>query len=402
MNTNLKRIKVLVFTTVFPNSRQPGLGIFVRERLFRVAKACELKVVAPVPWFPFARFLRPNYRPDVPEKEIQEGIEVFHPKFFSVPGVLKCLDGLFLFLSVRSLVRKIQRRFDFHIIDAHFAYPDGMAAVLLARSFKRPVTITLRGTIVPLSKYLLRRLQIVYALKKASKVFAVSNSLKSTAVSLGIKSSKIEVISNGVDTEKFSPIPKDEVRQELGLPTRKKIVISVGGLVRRKGFHRVIRVLPEVIERHNDLLYVIVGGPTVEGNIGPELRKQVKESNLDNHVHFTGPLPHDQVRKWLNAADLFCLATSNEGWANVFFEAMACGKPVVATRVGGNEEVIKSSDYGILIDLGDQEQLRDAIIQALEMEWDHRKIVEYAFQNTWEKVAQKVLHEFQKIAVSSQ
>ncbi len=181
----------------------------------------------------------------------------------------------------------------------------------------------------------------------------------------------------------------------------KKIIISVGGLVKRKGFHRVLAVLPEVLKRHDNLLYVIVGGPTVEGDFSPELRKQVQESNLDGHVHFTGPLPHDQVRKWLNAADLFCLATSNEGWANVFFEAMACGKPVVATKVGGNGEVIKSRDYGILVDPGNQEQLKDAMIQALEMEWDHRKIVEYAFQNTWEKVAQKVLNELREIAVNS-
>lgn len=394
-------MKVLVLTTVFPNSKQPSLGVFVRERMFRVAKECELKVVAPVPWFPFARFLKPNYRQPVPEKEIQEGVEVYHPRFFSVPGVLKCLDGLFLFLSLLAPLKKIQERFHFDIIDAHFAYPDGLAAVLLGRYLKRPVTITLRGTIVPLSKYFLRRVQIVYALKKASRIFAVSNSLKNTAVSLGIKPSKIEVISNGVDSKKFFPMPKAEVRQELGLPIGKKIVISVGGLVKRKGFHRVIAVLPEVIKRHDNLLYVIVGGPTVEGDIGPELRKQVQESNLDGHVHFTGPLPHDQVRKWLNAADIFCLATSNEGWANVFFEAMACGKPVVATRVGGNGEVIKSKDYGFLVDLDSPEQLRDALIQALEVEWDHHKIVEYAFQNTWEKVAQKVLNELREIVTGN-
>jgi len=135
----------------------------------------------------------------------------------------------------------------------------------------------------------------------------------------------------------------------------------------------------------------------VEGDFGPELKKQVKELNLDDHVHFTGPLPYDQIRKWLNAADIFCLATSNEGWANVFFEAMGCGKPVVTTRVGGNEEVVKSADYGILVDLDDQKQLKNAIIEALEKKWDHRKIIEYAAENNWEEVARKVLQELRKI-----
>jgi len=393
-------MKVLVLTTVFPNCKQPTLGTFVRERMFRVAKECELKVVAPVPWFPFARFLRPNYRPLVPRKEIQETIEVYHPRFFSVPGVLKCLDGLFLFLSLLSPLKRIRKDFDFDIIDAHFSYPEGLGAVLLARFFNRPVTITLRGTIVPLCKYFLRRIQIIYALRKATKVFSVSNSLKKKAVSLGIESSKIQAIPNGIDTDKFFRVPKDEARRELGLPLNKKIIISVGGLVKRKGFHSVLAVLPEVIKKYKEVLYVIVGGPTVEGDLGPELKKQVKELNLDDHVRFTGPLPYDKVRKWLNAADIFCLATSNEGWANVFFEAMACGKPVVTTRVGGNEEVVKSADYGILVDLDDQKQLKNAIIKALEKKWDHRKIIEYAAENNWEEVAQKVLHEFKEIASS--
>ena len=393
-------MKVLVLTTVFPNCKQPTLGTFVRERMFRVAKECELKVVAPVPWFPFARYLKPNYRPIVPRKEIQEGVEVYHPRFFSVPGVLKCLDGLFFFLSLLSPLRRIRNDFDFDIIDAHFSYPEGLGAVLLGRFFDRPVTITLRGTIVPLSKYLLRRVQIIYALRKATKVFSVSNSLKEKAVSLGIESSKILPIPNGVDTEKFFPMPKDEARHELGLPFDRKIIISVGGLVKRKGFHRVLAVLPEVTEKYKEILYVIVGGPTVEGDIGPELKKQVKELHLDGHVRFTGPLPHDQVRIWLNAADIFCLATSNEGWANVFFEAMACGKPVVTTKVGGNEEVVKSANYGILVDLNDQKQLKNAIIEALEKKWDHRKIIEYASENNWENVARKVLQEFKKIGDS--
>ena len=390
-------MKILVLTTVFPNCKQPTLGTFVRERMFRVAKECELKVVAPVPWFPFARYLKPNYRPIVPRKEIQQGIEVYHPRFFSIPGVLKCLDGLFFFLSLLSPLKRIRDDFDFDIIDAHFSYPEGLGAVLLGRFFDRPVTITLRGTIVPLSKYFLRRIQIIYALRNATKVFSVSNSLKKKAVSLGIESSKILPIPNGVDMERFFPVPKDEARQELDLPLDKKIIISVGGLVKRKGFHRVLAVLPEVTEKYKEILYVIVGGPTVEGDFGPELRKQVKELNLDGHVRFTGPLPHDQVRKWLNAADIFCLATSNEGWANVFFEAMACGKPVVTTKVGGNEEVVKSANYGILVDLDDQKQLKDAIIEALEKKWDHQKIIEYASENNWENVARKVLQELNNI-----
>ncbi len=391
------RLKILVITSVFPNKKQPTLGTFVRERMLRVAKHCDVKVVGPAPWFPFIRCIKKNYRPLVPKIEIQDGIEIYHPKFFNFPGLFKCLDGFLFFLSSILTLYKIRKSFDFDIIDAHFAYPDGLGAVLLGRLFKKPIAITLRGTIVPLSMYRLRRIQISFALKRADIVFSVCKALKDVAVNLGVQENKIVVVSNGVDTNRFKPLNQIETRKELNLSLDKKIIISIGGLVKRKGFHKIIQALPSIVRKKPDILLVIVGGASVEGNFKPELDRLVEKLTLKDHVLFAGNIPHRDVYKWINASDIFCLVTSNEGWANVLLEALACGKPVVTTTVGGNREVIKSDDYGILVSPEDNKELENALLRAFEKEWNDEKLINYACLHSWDNAANLILRNFREI-----
>ena len=206
--------------------------------MFRVGKHLPIVVVAPQPWFPFQnliRIWRPYFRPAAPAFEIQDGVEVYHPRFFCIPGLLKRFDGLFVATSSFLTLRGLRSRFDFNVLDAHFAYPDGYGATLLGKWFKVPVTITLRGTEVPLSRFLQRRKRIVKAIERADRVFSVSGSLKTHVQSLGAGGDKIRVVGNGVDTTKFYPMDRTEARSELGLPGDALTLISVGALVERKG-----------------------------------------------------------------------------------------------------------------------------------------------------------------------
>ena len=387
-------IKVLIFTTVYPNEKQPNLGVFVRERMSRVAKHCEIKVIAPVPYFPFAGLFKEKYRKRIPLIEHQQGIEVFHPKFFLIPGIMKFLDGFFLYLSTKRFVRKIQKTFDFDLIDSHFAYPDGFAAVLLGRHFKKPVIITLRGTLNRLINYKGRRQAIRFALKNASRVFSVSAYLVKLAKSLGIDESKFIVIPNGVDTSKFQVLDKSECRDKLGIPQDKKVIISVGALVERKGHHRVIETLPDLIKNHPNLLYIVVGGGSVEGDMSISLYEQVRELDLTEHVRFAGEIPHSKVNEFLCASDIFALATRFEGWANVFFEAMACGLPVITTNICGNAEVVRNGENGLLVPFGNRQALAAAINKALMTNWNREAIINYAHGRTWDQVADDVYEQF--------
>jgi glycosyltransferase involved in cell wall biosynthesis len=389
--------RLVVFTTLFPHAGQPGAGLFIRERMFRVAKVLPLTVVAPVPWFPLQGLLRrwkPGFRPVAPKLEIQDGIEVRHPRFFSVPGAFKWLDGLFMALSCLPTMLRLKRSFAFNVIDAHFAYPDGYAATLLGRWLRVAVTITLRGTEVPLARDPRRRRRLVLALERARRVFSVSDSLRRHVVSLGVPREKIVVIGNGIDTAVFHRVERRAARDTLHLPVDAPVLISVGALVERKGFHRVMECLPALRQRFPGLRYLVVGGASPEGDWSTVLRGRVAELGLQDCVTFLGALPAKELKVPLSAADIFVLATRNEGWANVFLEAMACGLPVVTTAVGGNAEVVAHPGLGILVPFGEPDELGRAVGQALGHDWDRDSIVAHARVNDWDKRVAVLVDEF--------
>ena len=162
----------------------------------------------------------------------------------------------------------------------------------------------------------------------------------------------------------------------------------------RKGFHRVIELLPDLLQIQPDLRYLIVGGTSPEGDMREELLEQVRSLNLEDRVHFLGSMPAAEIRWPLSAADVFVLATSNEGWANVFLEAMACGLPVVTTDVGGNAEVVCKPEVGTIVPFGDKQRLLQGIATALDTEWDRAKIRLYAEDNRWESRVSRLRDKF--------
>jgi len=205
-----------------------------------------------------------------------------------------------------------------------------------------------------------------------------------------------------VDLDKFYPLPRSECRNKLGLSPEQPVLITVGGLVERKGFHRVIELLPGLLKDYPSLCYLIVGGPCAEGNYEPQLRAQVERLGVQSRVRFLGPMPSERLKEVLSAADLFVLATSNEGWANVFLEAMACGLPVVTTDVGGNAEVVCQTDLGIVVPFGDASELEAGIRQALNSKWDNQHILDYARDNSWDKRVDVLLEEFIRFGKSDE
>lgn len=391
---------LIVFSTLFPSVARPGAGLFIRERMFRVAQYRPLVVVSPQPWFPgqsLIRRLRPGYRPQAPSLEIQQGIRVYHPRFLSVPGLLRRFDAWSMALGSFFLLRRLKAE-GARLIDAHFAYPDGEAATRLGRWLDLPVTITLRGTEVPHSKNPALRPRLSRTLQAADHVFSVSDSLRRLAIELGAAADKTEVVGNGVDTTRFSAMDRSEARRRYGLPATAQVLVSVGGLVERKGMHRVIASLPGLLSRHPELHYVIVGGGSPEGDMRTELDIQVSQLGLAGRVHFLGALPPDELKWPLSASDVFVLSTRNEGWANVFLEAMACGLPVISTDVGGNAEVVCREELGRIVPFDDAPALQSALDAALSQDWDNAAIIEYARANQWDKRVAQLLHAFDRLA----
>lgn len=394
--------RLVVFSTLFPNAAQPQAGLFVRERMFRVGRCLPITVVAPVPWFPLQaviRWWRPHFRPSVAAREVQEGVEVLHPRFLCFPGVLKWLDGLLLAMCAYPLLKTLRRQGRMHVLDAHFGYPDGYAATLLGRWLGVPVTITLRGTEVRHAATPALRGRLARALHGAAKVFSVSESLRSVALDLGVPEERTLVVGNGVDAARFQCLPRAACRRELNIPVEAPVLVSVGALTERKGFHRVIELLPALRARWPNLLYLVVGGSGPEGDWRGRLEADVSRRGLEDAVRFLGPLDPDRLNVPLSAADVFVLATRNEGWANVFLEAMACGLPVVTTDVGGNREVVTNEQLGTIVPFGRASELEAAIDRALRTPWDRAVIRAHAERNDWSQRVEVLCREFERIAL---
>lgn len=391
---------IVVLSSLFPSSAQSGAGLFIRERMFRVGAVLPLAVVAPKPWFPLQGLLRrwrPGFRPATAPHERQSGFDVWFPRFLSFPGALKGLDGFFMALGSLPRFWQLKRAGRLDLIDAHFGYPDGYAATMLGRWLNVPVTITLRGTEQRHAQDASLAPRLALALQRATRLIAVSQSLRRVAIRLGVAEEKVLVVGNGVDLQKFRPVGRSEARRALGLPECEPVLVTVGGLVERKGFHRVIELLPELRKQFPGLVYLVVGGPSPEGDMGAELKRQVAELGLVDAVRFMGPLAPERLREPLSAADVFVLSTRNEGWANVFLEAMACGIPVVTTDVGGNSEVVCRPELGSVVPFGDQASLRESIEHALGFDWDAAAIRRYAEDNTWDLRVDELVRLFEHL-----
>jgi glycosyltransferase involved in cell wall biosynthesis len=388
-------VAVLVLSSVFPSCTRPTFGVFVRERVRHVAKSCRVVVVAPVPWSPFNGWVRGLDLADTPRVESQAGMLVYHPRFVSPPALGKCWDGLLYFASLLRFVVRLRRRFPFDLIDAHFSYPDGLAGVLLGRALGRPTLITLRGTHdLRHASYRLRRAQIRFALTTASRIIVVSDSLARAAVSLGVPADRLRVVPNGVDLEKFRPLDREVARRRLGLPTDGRILLTVGHLTGGKGQHRVVGILPRLLERHPDLFYVSVGNDPSGGRYRRWLEDLAVGDGVAHRVRIVPARPHEEIPLWMAAADLFCLATQNEGWCNALTEALACGLPVVTTRVGGNAEMVRDGHNGLLVPFGDDESLGLAITDGLTRAWDRNAVAADGRAYSWDHAAAAVVQEF--------
>jgi teichuronic acid biosynthesis glycosyltransferase TuaC len=384
-----KRVRILAYTSLFPNSQKPVQGIFIFQRLANLARrpGNEVRVLAPVPYFPkWLRLTKWQAEGQVLRQETFEDLTVCHPRYPLLPKISMPFQGLLMFLGSYLTARKMKREMQFECIDAHFVYPDGFAAVLLGKLLEVPVVVSARGTDINLyPTFKLIRPLIRWTLRHADGVIAVSVSLQSVMTKLGISADHIRVIGNGIDLSRFHPVDPAEARTRLGLPQIGQAIVSVGGLIPRKGFHLLIPAVAMIAPRFPELQLYILG----EGEYRPKLEALARECGVTERVHFRGRVPNELLRFWFSAAEVSCLASSREGWANVLQESLACGTPVVATRVWGAPEIIVSPDLGLLVER-DTHAIAATLEQALTKQWDRLAIARHASQRTWQIVANEV------------
>jgi len=389
-------IRILTFTTLFPNDVQPRHGIFVEQRLRKLLDlgGIEARVIAPVPWFPFRAKLFGQYAQyaSVAREEVRHGIHTSHPKYLNIPKIgMSLAPFLIAFFTYFHVRKMIKNGFEFDLIDAHYFYPDGVAAAILASLLKKPLVITARGSDINLlPNYSIPRRLILWATSKAWMSFTVCNALKDKMTELGAEGGKVHVMRNGVDHEKFRLLDREQCRKKLSIdqPT----LLSVGNLVELKGHHLVIEAMKSLPEHE----LVIVG----DGEEYKNLVDLTKKLGVDNRVRFLGTINQEQLVEVYNAVDILVLASSREGWANVLLESMACGTPVVATNVGGTLEVVKSKEAGIVIPERTSKAILDGVSELSQGYPERSATRAYAKKFSWEETVTAIHKQFDIISAT--
>ena len=385
--------RLLTFSTLFPNAERPNHGIFVENRLRHLLATGEAAatVLAPVPYFPFAsqHFGDWSRHARVPGRETRHGLAIHHPRYPVLPRVGMSVAPWLLYRASLPLARRLMAGQGFDLIDAHYVYPDGVAAVWLGAALGLPVVITARGSdVTQLPDFAVPRRLIQGAIGRAAGLIGVSSALRERLIALGADPARTVTLRNGIDTAMFHP-PADRAAARAALGLTRPTLISVGGLIPRKRHHLTIdamRLLPGM-----ELL--IVG----EGPERPALRARIDAAGLSDRVRLLGPVPHAALPACYGAADASVLASSREGWANVLLESMACGTPVIASDIPGNPEVVRAPEAGLILRANTAEGIAEAARALSADPPDRAATRRYAEAFGWEETSRGQLALFRRV-----
>ena len=387
-------VRIVTFSTLFPSSLRPGHGIFVETRLRELVSSgkVEARVIAPVPWFfskysifgEYARITR------TPLRETRNGLDVQHPRYFLPPKIGMNIAPFTLALGAAPAVQRLlDEGYDFDVIDAHYYYPDGVAAALLGQFFKKPFVVTARGSDINLiGNYTIPRKLIQWTANKSYASIGVSAALTKTMATLGLAASKLVTMRNGIDLVRFKPMPKAQARKILGwsaVPT----LISVGNLVENKGHHIAIEALSDL----ENFSLVIAG----EGPERQALEVLATRIGVNSRVSFVGRIEQMDLPVYYSAADILVLPSRREGWPNVLLEAMACGTPVVAADVGGVAEIVTANVAGRRL----QKRSSTELVSAVQTLWasypDALAVRTHAESFSWQSTTAAQIRLFESI-----
>lgn len=373
-------MRVLTFTSLYPNKIDPQLGIFVKTRMdyFDQIEGTSRKVIAPVHYAPLLG-LHPSSKfhsfNQIPREERQGNIPVYHPRYMTIPGtnLINVVDAMAR--AAEKTIDKIYPKGEtFDLIDGHYLYPDGIAAFKMATKHNKPLILTARGSDVNFwmeQKH--HKASIMEALNYAAKVICVSQALKQRLIQHGIAEDKLVVLMNGVDKSIFKADISDD--------NRGRYLLTVGNLVPLKGHEYILRALVAFPEE----TLLIIG----TGECEKSLKRLAQQLNISDRVSFLTHIPHLELPPYYRGAKATILMSSMEGMPNVVLESLASGTPVIATNVGGIPEVL-TKDNGILLPDRTWEALRDALKQALDRDWNNHQISKDMNYLNWPETARKL------------
>jgi len=357
--------KVLELSHLYPVSYNHRIGMAIHLPMRAMGKLdCEVRMVTPIPWspFPINRITKDwkSYS-EVPVLGRIDNVAVYYPRYLLFPkDIFKPLSGYLMYIGIKKLIENIYTGFPFEIIHAHMAIPDGQAAVLLAKKFRKPLVVTVRGTDINYtakrSKSCFMALQNV--LKEANIVIVPNPRIKKGVDDMfGVIST---TICNGIDMESvLYPDMNECLRNKYASKT---IILSVSDLIPLKAIDYNIKAIHALIKKHNNLLYIIVG----DGPIRMELEKLVKTLHLSDYVEFVGAKSHAEAMMYMSTCDIYCMPSWQETFGLSYLEAMAHGKPVIGCRGQGMDSLLLQDRCGLLAEPKNIESLVSVLNYLIE------------------------------------
>jgi glycosyltransferase involved in cell wall biosynthesis len=386
-------VKVLLFTNLFPTPSDPNRGLFTAQLAREMASRCELRVCVPLPWTPTGRFaaqfLPERYREFalVPDHMQVEGLEVDYPRYPLLPKVSERWQARLMRFGLGRYLARLRRRFAFDVINAQWLYPDGTAAVALAKTIGVPVVLTGLGCDV--NEFLFRaekRGQILGALEHASAITVVSRELANVLETQGIPAERITTIPNGVDTARFHPASREAARLQLGIDPARPLIVCISRLSQEKGVQVLVEAAALLTKRIPGVLITVVG----EGPQRDALEGRIRQLQIVESMTLVGSVRHRDVAAWLAAANVACMPSLREGHPNAALEAMACGRPLVASRVGSLASMINDK-LGRLVPPNDPSSLAKALEEVLAQDWNDAAIAQSVEGSSWSAAAERYL-----------
>jgi len=384
----LRPMRVLSLTSIFPNAASPKSAPYIRQQNLALSRHCELRTWATLRWFPGSR-LASRWSPwgldtsRVPRVAEVDGLRVEYLRYLRIPRLTAAAGATYALSVLPRLVARSDRP---DVIFATWAYPDGAAAIQLGRLFGIPTVIQVIGsdaTLVTGRRAV--RAQMRRLLPHAAGVVAVSQPLAEQMVGVGAPPERTHVICTGTDLERFRPRDRGAARESLGVPPDARLVLFVGRLFREKGVQDLLGAFDRLADRHPEFRLAIVGA-------GPERAAcEARARALGDRLTVTGELGHDEIAQWIAACDVLTLPSWNEGTPNVILEALASGRPVVGTRVGGVPAVVRHAAQGELVAPRDVVGLAEALDRVARADTDPLQVVACSDLITWPENARRVL-----------
>lgn len=393
----VKKIKVCLLTTSYPRFSDDTSGVFINNFAQALGKCCSVLVVT-----------QNNFVSS--EEEISGNVVVKRFKYFW-PRRLQIIgstDDPLLVEIKKSLWAKINLPFylfffflniilkshSYDLIHAHWIIT-GFLAALGKQIHKKPIILSVRGSDLNNETYF-TKLMNKFVLKKVDHIIAVSEDLKKKSINLGIEENKIDCIPNGVDLSRFGRADTNLERQKLGLPVDKQIILFAGRVTEYKGISCLLEAVKDILKYRQDFILCIVGNSL-------ERKSFEKDYHGLENIKFVGMKSHFEMPSWIKSCNFLTLPSFSEGRPNVILEAMACGKPIIASKVGGIPELVFDNVNGFLIDPGNVADLTSKIDILLK---DNRKQLEMGrkgydlllkMQLSWERNIEKTLDIYNRV-----